>query len=89
MDRLKELDARLKAAQGTVSEIASERAIEIVREVDRINAESESGRGGAARVAELLNVEAPTITHAVKRGRALLAKMAAEAEAEEKRQAVA
>jgi hypothetical protein len=82
MDRLKELDAQLRAAQGKAGEIADERAIEIVREVDRIDAEA--GRGGAARVAEALKVAAPTITHAVKRGRALLA-----AKAEKDRAAVA
>ena len=78
MDRLKELDAQLRAAQGKAGEIADARAIEIVLEVDRLDAQSESGRGGAARVAEALSVAAPTITHAVRRGRALLAKKAAE-----------
>jgi len=78
MDRLKELDAQLRAAQGKAVEIADERAIEIVREVDRLDAASPNGRGGAARVAEALKVAAPTITHAVKRGRALLAKKAAD-----------
>jgi hypothetical protein len=77
MDRLKELDARLRAAQGKMAKLADERALEIVREVDRLDAESTSGRGGAARVAETLKVTAPTITHAIKRGRALLAKKAA------------
>lgn len=78
MERLKELDARLRDAQGKVHQIADERSVEIALEVDRINAASSNGRGGAARVAEALKVAAPTITHAVKRGRALLAKKAAE-----------
>lgn len=70
MDEVRQIDAEHKEAKRQADKKADLRAMAIARQVDA------GPRGTAAEIARELGVKEPTISHAVRRGRALLAKLA-------------